>query len=697
MAETSLQKSSPLSIMGAISSNFVAVAVIVIVMMLIIPLPTVLLDVFMTMNLVLAVLVLLTAIYTQRVLDFSSFPSVLLISTLFGLALNVSSTRLILTQGAAFDGRMIKAFSSFVVGAKGAEGLGVGLVMFIILIAVQAFVITKGATRVAEVAARFTLDAMPMKQAAVEAEYSSGAITEEEARKRKLEVQQEADFYGAMDGSSKFVSGNVKIGIFITFVNVIAGIIFGMVLRGEQIGNALVTYTTLTIGDGLLSQLPSLMISVSTGIIVTRSASKEPLSTDIRKQFSQNAWIYFIGGATLILIGVLPGFPWYVLLPMGVGLLFVGRNLSRIKALEFSAAVSAEKAKQKSAPAESDAASIAPLDALSLELGFGLIPLVDKEKGAELLERVTRIRKEAGLDLGLIVPKIRIIDNMRLEPNEYSFKIKGVEAGRAKIRMGWYMCMDTGNVREPVEGEKTVDPTFGMSAVWVSEEDRPKAELAGYAVVDSPTIIATHLTELIKSNAADILGRQEVQLLIDSVKKDSPAVIEEVLKNMGVGDIQKVFRGLLRERVSIRNRVVILETIADFAPITKKTDILVEKVRQALGRQICLQYVDEKHVMHVMTVEPQFLETLVGSAADTVNGPLPALEPVTQRAWIQAVSSALAECSERGMVPVILCPEQARLLVKLSTEREMPALVVISIPEVPGDIKVESIGEIHVG
>ena len=668
----------------------VAVGAVVIVMMLIIPLPTVLLDVLMAMNLLFSVLLLLIVLYTPKATDFSAFPTMLLVSTVFGLGLNVSSTRLILGQGTAFNGRMVKAFAGFVVGTGGTEGLLIGFVIFIILIAVQAFVITKGASRVAEVAARFTLDAMPMKQAAVEAEYNAGAITEEEARKRKMDVQREADFYGAMDGASKFVSGNVKIGIFITVINLIVGLVFGMVLRSESFSEAIKTYASLTIGDGLLSQLPSLLVSFATGIIVTRSASDQTLGADVK----------IVAGGTMAVIGLLPGFPWYVLIPLGAALIYLGFRLQNLQRRSFAQKIADEKAKQKSQQTgggPADASNIAPPDALSLELGYALIPLVDKEKGAELLERVTLIRREMAIDLGLIVPSIRITDNIRLDPSEYCFKIKGVAAGSAKIKMGWYMCINSGGVTEEIPGEKTTEPAFGLPAVWVSEENRERAERSGYAVIDPPTMIATHLTEIIKRRADEILGRQEVQKMIDSLKKDYPAVVDEVMQNFKLGEIVKVLQGLLREQVSIRNMVVILETLADCGGITKKTDVLIERVRQALGRQICQQYADEKQILHVLTIEQPFLEKMLESKADTAQGPVAMLDPVSYRKWMAAVSSAIASARNKGYnYPVLLCPETVRFLVKNSIERELPGVIVLSTAEITSDVKLEVLGEIKV-
>ena len=683
----------------------VAFTVILMVLMFIIPLPTVLLDFFMALNLTFSLVVLLIVLFTVRATDFSVFPSLLLLSTIFGLVLNVSSTRLILSKGEAFDGAMIRAFSSFVIGASGSQGLVIGFVIFIILIAVQAFVITKGAKRVAEVSARFKLDSHPTKSMSIDAEYNAGIITDEEARQKKAQLQREDDFYGAMDGANQFVSGNVKVGIFITVINVIAGLIIGMVFRTETFSNALRTYTTLSIGDGLLAQLPSLFLSVATGLLVTRMIDEGSFGQDIKKQFSQIGWIYFVAAGTLAIMGVLPGFPHVVLFIIAFVLAAVGWRIVKAERL-YKQTAKEKQAVQKQGgqqqrggsggePAAGEIAPIVPLDPLSLELGYALIPLVDKDKGAELLERITRIRREAALDLGLVAPRIRIIDNMRLEPSEYCFKIKGVEVARGKIRMGWYLGINPGGVSEEIPGERTVDPTFGLPAVWISEENRDRAERAGYTVVDPPAIIATHLTEVIKKHAAEILGRQEVQGIMDALRKDYPAVIDEAAKVCSLGEVQKVLQGLLREQVSIRNTIVILETLADFRPITSDVSILVEKVRQALGRQICLQYADENKTLHVLTVEPSLAQKIVESRIDTVNGPMAALEPSEQRIWIRSLIQAVTTMQKSGFLPIVLAPEaSARILIKNSTDREIPDLVVLSIPEISKDIQVEVIGEI---
>jgi flagellar biosynthesis protein FlhA len=415
----------------------------------------------------------------------------------------------------------------------------------------------------------------------------------------------------------------------------------------------------------------------------------------VLRESTQSDIIYFVAGATMSLIGFMPGFPWYIMLPLGVMLFFVGLQLRRSHKLGVASdAAKAGKTKKPEEPGE--IGPVAPPDPLSLELGYALIPLVDREKGAELLERIRRIRSEAGFDLGLPVPKIRIIDNMQLEHNQYSFKIKGIEAGRSSLRMGYFMCINTGNATEKLDGEETRDPAFDLPALWIREDDKEKAFRAGYEVVDPPTIIATHITQIIKAHAAEIIGRQEVRAIIDRLQKDYPVVADEVGK-IGLGVVQKVLQGLLREQVSIRNTVVIFEVLSDYAEMKAPPWALVEKVRQALGRQICLQYADAEKVLRVFTVENDFLAKLIEGKADTADGPVSALNPTLHHAWIAAVSAKAAELKDRNLVPVILCPEEARRVLKSSTEREMPALVVLSIPEIPSDIKIESLGEVHVG
>lgn len=676
------------------SDIFVAIGVIAVVMMMLIPMPTVLLDILLAFNLTLSLLIILIVLYTRRALEFSSFPTVLLVATVFGLALNVSSTRLILSEGSRFNGRIIRAFATFVVGSGGTQGLVIGFIIFIIIISVQFIVITKGATRVAEVAARFTLDSLPGKQMAIEAQYNSGAITEEESQERKNELQREVDFYGAMDGASKFVSGNVKVGILISSINIVGGIIVGMTLRHDTFSNAINTYTRLTIGDGLVTQFPALLISTATGLIVTRAISDGTFGRDVTTQFSRQSRIYWIAAIFLFALSLIPGFPWYVLIPMSIvtGLLAYRLSMRSDREQEKERLRAAgETAREE--PAE--ISPVVPLDPLSLELGYGLIPLVDKDQGAELLDRITRIRRESALDLGLVVPRIRIIDNMRLEPSQYSFKIKGVEVGTGSIRVGAYLAINPGTVREEIDGEPTTDPAFGLPALWISEDDRERAERAGYTVVDSPSIVATHLTEIIKRHASEILGRQETQAILDALKGDYPAVVDEVGKALTVGEIQKVLQGLLREQVSIRNMVVILESLGDYANISKDVGFLIEKVRQGLGRQICLQYADEK-TLRVLTINPALEQEIIDSRVETAGGVVAGLDPQVQRAWIGAVSNAVQLVQEEGNLPIVLCSEAARPLVKASTEREIPTLVVLSVPEIVPDVRVEALGEIKI-
>ena len=692
------------NILNIIQNNAIAVAAILIVLMLIIPLPTILLDFFMAVNLALAIVILLIVLYTPKASNFTSFPRVILLVTLFGLGINVSSTRLILTKGAKFDGQMVRAFSSFVVGSsEGTTGLVVGMVIFIILIVIQVLVITKGATRVSEVAARFALDSMAQKNFAIDAELNSGAITEEEAQQKRKEVRRESDFYSAMDGSSKFVSGNVTAGIFITVVNLLAGIITGMVIRKETFDVAIETYCRLTIGDGLLSQLPSLLLSFATGLIVTGSNTDEVLSKTVKDNFTISGRVYIIGGAAIALMGFMPGMPWYVLIPLGGLSVYVGIMMQRTEQKNFQAKLEEEqraKSKSQTGGNPDDISPVVPLDPLSLEIGYALVPLVEKDKGAELLERIVRIRRESAIDLGLVVPRIRIIDNTTLDPSEYCFKIKGIEAGRSKLKLGYYMCMNTGGVVEEIKGEPTKDPAFGMSAIWVPEEKRTEAERAGYAVVDPPTIVATHLTEIIRSHAAEILGLKEVGQIINATREKNKEVVEAVMDTakFTYGQIEKVLQNLLREQVSIRNIELILETLANFGP-QMNSWILTERVRRALGLQICLQYTDSDKVLRAMNLSNEWSETLLEHQVIPPDGsqPFVALDPVDGRKWISTVSAAFAAMNQNNYQPIIVCPSEVRLLVKSSTEREMPGLVVISVEEVMASgstISFEVLGEI---
>lgn len=698
------------NLLDFIQKNIPGVAAVVVVLMLVIPLPKIFIDLFMILNLALSVVILLVVIYTPRASNFSSFPRIILFATLFGLGINISSTRLILASKGASTAAylstqsdMVKAFANIVTGGN---NLVIGLVIFIILIVVQVVVITKGAGRVSEVAARFTLDSMQVKQLDIDTQLSNGYITEEEARIQKEELRRDIDFYSNMDGSSKFVSGNVKAGIFITVVNLVGGFIVGMIVNKMDFKSALSIYSNLTIGDGLMSQLPSLMLSFATGILVTGDKADESLTDKIKREFSVDGTIYEIVGVALALMGIaLRNHTQFLLVPIGALFIYIGYKLKKGQAATAAKKLADEAAAKSGTKGSSspEADSVAPLDPLSLEIGFALVPLVDKSKGAELLERVTRIRRECALDLGLSVPRIRIMDNMNLDPNEYSFKIRGIEAGRAKTRLGYYMCMNTGTVTQEIKGEETRDPAFGMPAIWLPEDRRQEAEQAGYTVVDPPTIIATHLTEIIRSHAAEILGRQEVATIMNSVKENNPIVVDEVLNGdrhkFSYGDIEKILQGLLMEQVSIRNMVTILETLANYGSITSNTWELVEKVREALGLQICMQYADNDRKLRVVNLSQGWSQKFLDHAQYPSDGsrPFAAFDPVDGRKWISSVSADLQTVKNMGYLPIIMCSSVIRQLVKYSIEREMPGVVVISEKEIlaaGNGISLEVLGEI---
>ena len=692
-----------------LQSNIVPVAIVLVVFLLIIPIPKQFIDLSMILNIAFSIIILLQVVRVPRPSDFQTFPRVILLQTLFSLAINISSTRLILTgnfRNGAIQGQsaMVQAFSRIVAG----NNLVVGFVIFIILIVVQVLVVTKGAGRVSEVAARFSLDSMNQKLFDIDNRLNSGAINEEEAERLKAEVRRDIDFYSNMDGSSKFVSGNVKAGIVITVVNLVGGLIIGMAFNGGanlSFVEALETYSKLTIGDGLTSQLPSLIISFATGLLVTGTKSEDTFDKQLKDEFTSDGHIYMIVGAILIITGIIlhTGTQW-IMIPVGLLCIYIGYKMSKDKEKKAIIQQQEEKARASSqATSLADQESVEMLDPLSLELGYALIPLVDKEKGAELLERISRIRIESRHDMGLDIPKIHIQDNMTLEPNDYSFKIEGIEAGHATVRLGYVMCMDTGAVTEVLEGEKTKDPAFGMDAIWLPEERRSEAENAGYVVVDPPTIISTHITEIIRSHAAEMVDRQAVATILDTVKKKNSVLVDEVLNTSKIsyGVIEKVFQNLLEEKVSIRNYVKILETMATYAAVTQNNVwALTTKVREALGLQICMQYADPNDKkLRVMRLSQDLSELIAEHAYYPQDGSKPyvAFDPVNRRRWVNSVSSALAKTSQLGYFPIILCVNQIRQLVRSSIERENPGVVVLADTEVMAagnQISVEIIDEI---
>ncbi len=664
----------------------VGIGVVAVVGMLIIPLPTLILDFLMALSIMMGLLTLMIVMFVPRSFDFTIFPSLLLITTVFRLALNVSSTRLILINGAAFDGKIVRTFGEFVVGGN----YVVGFIIFIILVAVQFIVITKGATRTAEVAARFTLDAMPGKQMSIDSDLANGVLTEQEAKIQRKEIRREADFYGAMDGASKFVQGDVRVGIVITIINIIGGFIVGMVMRGETYEVAVQTYTLLSIGDGLVSQIPSLLITTATGIIVTRAVSDDNLGKDFANQLgSQPRALYITAGALAAAI-LIPGFPKIPLILLAGGIAGLGYLLSQTRDEELERA---EKQEQEAAIRQQKPESVLPyihVDSLEVEIGYNLIPLVDPEQGGTLLDRITNIRRRTALDMGLIVPPIRIRDNMELEPQHYSIQIKGVEVAGGPLQVGKLMAMDAGDVVDRIEGQEFTEPVFGLKAIWIEPDSRDLAESRGYTVVDCPTIVATHLTEIIKRNADEILGRQEVQQLIDNVKEDYPAVTGEIMENMNLGEIQKVLQNLLRERVSIRNMVTILETLGNYVQYTKDSGMLTEYVRQALARQIASEHAGEDGTLYVITVDPE-IESMINNAIhdDPVEGRVLAIPPDQHGQVVRALLDAHTKSSQAGHSPVYLVAPQIRSVTFALLEREVPSPVVLSYNEITSSVNVQ--------
>lgn len=680
-------------IMGKRFSVLIPILIIGVVLMFFIPLPVFLLDSFQAINITLGISILLISMYVNQPLDFSIFPSILLVTTLFRLALNMSSTKLILLKGISFDGKLIRTFGDFVVGGN----YVIGIIVFIILVVMQFLVITKGSERVAEVSARFTLDAMPGKQMSIDADYNAGLINEDEARGRRKQVQEEADFYGSMDGASKFVKGDAIAGIVITVVNIIGGLTVGL-LRGEALVEAAQTYVILTIGDGLVSQIPALLISVATGMIVTKSATDADFGTDVIKQFFQEPKILYIVSGTLLIMGLIPGMPKipFFLLSTSLGLL--GYTMAKnIK--EFSEHVE-EEVVEEVTDEERNAQEVRDLlkvDPMELELGYSLIPLVDKDQGGDLLERITMIRKQIAMELGIIVPYMRIRDNMQLNPNEYAIKIKSSRVAKGDLMVGNYMAMNPGSVMEEIAGIPTVEPAFNLPAIWIGEDQRERAELLGYTVVDPTSVLATHITETIKKHSADILDREVVKELIDNVKNEYEVIVEEVYpKKFDLGELQTVLQNLLLEGVSIRNMPLILEAIADASKLTQNLDTLSEYVRSGIARQICnsLQGYDGK--LRVLTIEPSLEEHFRENLQETDLGNYVALDPNTNNQFIYAVSNESKRCTSMGYATVILAAPELRKPIRRLLERDLRGVAVLSYNEIIADIELEAVGMVSV-
>ncbi|RMF05732.1 MAG: flagellar biosynthesis protein FlhA [Chloroflexi bacterium] len=675
------------------SDVVLAVAVIAIVAMMVIPMPTAMLDLMLAFNIALAVTITLVSLYIQKPLDFSVFPSLLLILTLFRLALNVSSTRLILLTANA--GSIINAFGNFVVGGN----YVVGVVVFLILMAIQFIVITNGAGRVAEVAARFTLDAMPGKQMSIDADLNAGLITEDQARARRKEIEHEADFYGAMDGASKFVKGDAIAGVVIVLVNIIGGFIIGMFQLNMTLMEALQTYTLLTVGDGLVSQIPALLISTATGIIVTRTAADDTMGGDVVKQITGNHRALMIVAAMLFGFALVPGLPKIPFIVMGIVAgaagYFVRREKQTSQIIQSQVAEE-QQAKQPAADADSVTALL-QVDTLELEIGYGLIPLVESGNSASLLDRITMIRRQVAMEMGFILPKIRIRDNLQLPPNVYAIKLRGAEVARGSLMPGQYMAMAAGPVVEQIPGVSTTEPAFGLPAVWIDATHKERAETLGYTVVDPASVVATHLTEVVKMHAPEIVSRQDVRNLLDNLKEIQPALVEDLIPGvMSLSDVHDVLKNLLRERVSIRDLVTIMETISALAPSVKDPDLLAEATRQKLARSISNQNQAADGAIHVVTLSPRVERMLSQAMGDLSNGISLNMEPGIAQQLLEATAQQMEGLAAQGYMPVVLCSATIRLAFKRLTERALPNLSVLSYSEIASGVDVHAEGMVDV-
>jgi flagellar biosynthesis protein FlhA len=665
---------------------FAAFVIIGIVVMMIIPLTQALLDVLIVCNIALSLTILLISMYNKEPLEFSAFPSLLLIVTLFRLALNISSTRLILLYANA--GQVIQQFGEFVIGGNAV----VGFVIFLILIVIQFVVITRGAERVAEVAARFTLDAMPGKQMSIDADLNAGMITEIEAKDRRVKIQRESDFYGAMDGASKFVKGDAIASIIITVINILGGIAVGMLMQNMSgIGEVIRTYTLLTVGDGLVSQIPALMVSTATGIIVTRATSDQSLGNDLSEQLFSRTKVLIIAAVVLVVLGLVPGLPAFPFMVLAAILgLAAFAAVQAKKSSVIEEAKEAEEAEEAETKKPESVYSLLQVDPIELEMGYGLIPLVDAQQGGDLLERVVMIRRQCALELGIVMPPIRIRDNMQLPPNAYNLKLKGVVLAQGEIMLNHYLAMGG---EADLAGAPTLEPAFGLPAKWIMENTREEAEMAGYTVVDPPSVLATHITEFLKSNAADILSRQDVKGLMDNLKKEAGTLVDEVIPGLlSLAEVHRVLANLLRERIPIRDLATILEALGDWAGITKDADVLTEYVRQRLSRQIVQLFKDEEGKVFCVTLDPK-VETAIRESVQTgEHGAYLALDPQIVQGIIRNLNHIIEETAYLGKQIVVLVSPAIRAAFRRITERVAPNLPILSFNEIPNQVEVESVG-----
>ncbi|MDF1615210.1 flagellar biosynthesis protein FlhA [Desulfurivibrio dismutans] len=682
-------------------SMVVALGVVAVLAVMILPLPTFILDLLLSTNLTIGLAILLIAMYNSKPLDFSSFPAVLLVTTLFRLSLNIASTRLILLQGhegPGAVGQVIQAFGNFVVGGNYA----VGIIIFLIMVLINFIVITKGAGRIAEVAARFTLDAMPGKQMAIDADLNAGLINEQEAKTRRKEVSQQSEFYGAMDGASKFVRGEAVASLIIMAINIIGGLLIGVFMMSMSAGDAAVTYTLLTIGDGLVAQIPALVISTSTGIIVSRAASDQSMGKEFARQFGMQPQALSVASGIVMLLGLVPGLPTLPFLTLGCimgGLAWLAYQKSGEAALLED---EEEAAKQKEAEGPESGSpeaveALLPLDTLELEVGYGLIPLVDESQQGDLLERIRAIRRQFATEVGMLIPPLHVRDNLQLKPDEYVLQLKGVEIARGEVMMGHLMAMDSGAAKRELDGIPTTEPAFQLPAVWITEEAREEAQVAGYTVVDPSTVIATHLTEVLRANAHELLGRQDTQKLLDNLAKTHPKVIEELVPGLlTLGGMQKVLQNLLRERVSVRDLLTICETLADNAGRSKDPDLLTEFVRQKLARSIVSGYVDQDGILSVLTLATKAEDIIRESLQQTDQGVYLNLEPNLAQHLLEQIQQAADQAANDGYQPIILCSPAIRRHLRRLLERFMPHVMVLSHNEVTTQTKIRSLGTIEI-
>jgi flagellar biosynthesis protein FlhA len=674
---------------------FLAGGVVIILFVMLIPLPTIILDIMLAFSISFSLVVLVTTMFMTSPLEFSIFPTLLLVATLLRLSLNVASTRLILLhghEGTSAAGKVIEAFGQFVVGGN----YVVGVVIFLILFALNKMVITKGTTRISEVAARFTLDAMPGKQMAIEADLNAGMIDEPEARMRREAIRREADFYGAMDGAGKFVEGDVKAGILITFINIVGGFFIGVVQHNMSWMEAAQTFTLLSIGDGLVATIPSLITATSAGIIVSRAASEAKMGEEFLAQLTYHPRAMRLVSGVLVVFAIVPGMPTFVFLLLA-GMLF---GLSRVSSahhlqLERDAGVKSKKEQTPALDTPEEVQALLPLDVLELEVGYGLIPLVDEEQSGNLLARIRSIRRQFALDMGVIVPSLHLRDNLQLKPGEYVVAIKGNRVGSAEIMIDHYLAMDPGNAKHRVRGIETREPAFNLPAVWVPEPQKEEAMMAGYTVVDPSTVIATHLTEIFRRNLFEFMGRQEVQSLLDNLAKRAPKAVEELVPGcLALGSVQKVLQNLVRESVSIRDLLSIVEALADYGHSTKDADQLTEFVRQRLGRTIVKPYLSDDGTLPLLTLDAEIEKTLQESLRQTDQGAYMALDPAMARRIIQKINTGLEKAIVTGGQPVLLTSPMIRPHLAQLMLRFAPTLPVISQAEIPSDVRLENIATI---